>query len=86
MITLKFDWPNPINFAEPETTTPATLHLASIVVVEKGTVKKVNQKEPVDGNVNLTANDVGADPAGTAEALLTPNIDFVGLIDATMEI
>lgn len=86
MITLKFDWPNPINFAEPETTTPATLHLASIVVVEKGTVKKVNQKEPVDGNVTLTAEDVGADPAGTAEALLNTTPDYAALIDAVWSI
>lgn len=83
MITLKFDWQNPLNFAQPETT---ILHLASIVVVEKGTVKKVNQKEPVDGNVTLTAEDVGADPAGTAEALLNTTPDYAALIDAVWSI
>lgn len=84
MITLKFDWPNPINFAEPETTTPATLHLASIVVVEKGTVKKVNQKEPVDGNVTLTAEDVGADAAGSAAAVRSDLLPRIDSIDATV--
>ena len=48
-----------------------------------GAVNSVNGKT---GNVVLVAADVGADPAGTASALFTPNIDFVGLIDATMEI
>ena len=92
MITLKFDWPNPINFAEPETTIPATLHLASLLIVERvtsgGSVSSVNNKT---SDVVLNAADVGADAAGSAQAVsealqpqITTNTDAVAMLVALL--
>lgn len=91
MISLKFDWPNLVPINKTATSSPVSLQLASIVVVEReggGSVDSVNGQT---GDVVLAANDVGADIAGSALAVtdalqpqITINTDAVAMLVALL--
>ena len=91
MISLKFDWPNLVPINKTATSSPVSLQLASIVVVEReggGSVSSVNGQT---GVVVLNADDVGADAAGSALAVsdalqpqITTNTDAVAMLTALL--
>ena len=91
MISLKFDWPNLVPINKTATSSPVSLQLASIVVVEReggGSVSSVNGQT---GDIVLAANDVGADIAGSALAVsdalqpqITTNTDAVAMLVALL--
>lgn len=59
------------------------------MTVPFGTVMDIVRVKSVNGQtgaVELDAEDVGADPAGTAEALLNTTPDYAALIDAVWSI